>query len=286
MRVIFFGNSVSTFSNSLFEALAKTGVNIVGVVDTPKEKSFTTVKGSAKGPRNFIQSAKDLGTKCFRPDSPNDERFIQECRRLRPHLFLAAGYTQIFKDKILSVPSLAAVNFHASLLPKYRGKHPVFWAIRNREKYSGITAHHLSKTIDEGDIILQRKVKVGPHDTVSSLYCRIIEESFSLIQKLINLCQSGNLPRRPQLARKVSYYSSIERSNYLVSWQEEAEGIEALVRAAEETHSPVILGFSGKQLPDPKKAAPEKLEPYAAMGLALCKLTSMPTGFIYADFCQ
>ena len=138
MRVIFFGNSASTFSNSLFSALSRTEAHIVGAVDVPQGKSFTTVKRPDKQVGDFIRLANNLGAKCFRPDSPNSERFIQECRNLRPHLFIAAGYTQIFKDKILSVSSLATVNFHASLLPKYRGKHPVFWAIRNREKYTGL----------------------------------------------------------------------------------------------------------------------------------------------------
>lgn len=68
---------------------------------------------------------------------------------------------------------------------------------------------------------------------------------------------------------------------YFESWN--LESLQAVWEAAEETHSPVILGFSGKQLPDPKKAAPEKLELYAAMGLALCKLASAPTGFIFNE---
>ncbi len=231
--VVFFGNSASTFSNSLFESLAETEVNIIGAVDVPRRKSFTTTKGSAREGENFIQSSKDLGTKCFRPDSPNSERFILQCRSLQPHLFLAAGYTQIFKDKILSVPSLAAVNVHASLLPKYRGKHPVFWAIRKREEYTGLTVHHIVKGIDEGAIILQKKVKVEPQDTVSSLYSRIIKEGFPSMRDLIELCQSGSLPRQPQPTREASYYSNIKPGDYRIDWQEEAEAIEALVRAAE-----------------------------------------------------
>ncbi len=177
--------------------------------------------------------AKELGTTYFRVDSPNSERFILQCRSLQPHLFIAAGYTQIFKDKILCVPSLAAVNFHASLLPKYRGKHPVFWTIRNREKYSGITAHHLTDAIDEGDIVLQRKVKVAPHDTVSSLYSRIIKESSPLMQDLIKLSQSGNLPRQLQSTQQASYYSNIKPGDYRIDWQDKAQDMEALVRAAE-----------------------------------------------------
>ena len=233
MRVVFFGNSVSAFSNGLFDALSRTKVRTVGIVDVPKVRSFTTVKKSVKEVRDFVQSGREMETTCFRPDSPNSERFILQCKNLRPHLFLAAGYTQIFKDKILSVPSLAAVNVHASLLPKYRGKHPVFWAIRNREQYTGLTVHHITQGIDEGAIILQKKVKVKPQDTVSSLYSRIIKEGFLSIRDLIKLCQSGSLPRQPQPVEKVSYYSSIKLSGYQVNWQEKAQDIEALVRAAE-----------------------------------------------------
>lgn len=68
---------------------------------------------------------------------------------------------------------------------------------------------------------------------------------------------------------------------YFESWN--LESLQAVWEAAEETRSPVILGFSGRQLPDPKRVLPEKLEPYAAMGLALCKVASVPTAFIFNE---
>lgn len=68
---------------------------------------------------------------------------------------------------------------------------------------------------------------------------------------------------------------------YFESWN--LESLQAVWKAAEETRSPVILGFSGVQLPDPRRVLPENLEPYAAMGLALCKLASVPTAFIFNE---
>ncbi len=68
---------------------------------------------------------------------------------------------------------------------------------------------------------------------------------------------------------------------YFESWN--LESLQAVWEAAEETRSPVILGFSGVQLPDPRRVLPENLEPYAAMGLALCKLASVPTSLIFNE---
>lgn len=68
---------------------------------------------------------------------------------------------------------------------------------------------------------------------------------------------------------------------YFESWN--LESLQAVWEAAEETCSPVILGFSGVQLPDPRRVLPENLEPYAAMGLALCKLASVPTSLIFDE---
>lgn len=232
MKVVFFGNSISAFSNGLFDALSRNKVRIVGVVDVPRTKSFTTVKKSVQKVGDFVQSGREMEATCFRPDGPNNEEFILSCRRLRPYLFLAAGYTQILRDRVLSVPSLAALNVHASLLPKYRGKHPVFWAIRNREQYTGLTLHHMAKGIDEGPIVLQRKVKMNPQDTVSSLYGRIIKEGFPLMQDLIKLCQSGILPRHSQAAQEDSYYSDIKPGDYHIDWRKKVLDIEAMVRAA------------------------------------------------------
>lgn len=73
------------------------------------------------------------------------------------------------------------------------------------------------------------------------------------------------------------------RRRYAVGYFESCnlEPLQAVCEAAEETRSPVIVGFSGRQVPDLKRAVPEELEPYAAMGLAFCRLTSVPTAFIF-----
>jgi methionyl-tRNA formyltransferase len=120
---------------------------------------------------------------------------------------------------------LLAVNFHASLLPNYRGKHPVLWALRNNEKWSGLTVHVMDPGIDTGDIIYQMKVRTRQDDTVVSLYERIIDSSEVLVGKLIAGAVQNNLPRKSQPEHGGSYYSSTTREDFQFDWQWPAEKI-------------------------------------------------------------
>ena len=68
---------------------------------------------------------------------------------------------------------------------------------------------------------------------------------------------------------------------YFESWN--LESLQAVIEAAEELRSPVIVGFSGMHLPDARRAVNERLELYAAMGLAACKTSSVATAFIFNE---
>ncbi len=85
--------------------------------------------------------------------------FLQKIKQLKPKLFVCIGYPLKLTTRILEIPQ-PAVNFHASLLPVYRGRHPVFWALRNSERYSGLTIHEMDENLDEGGIYYRKKVKL------------------------------------------------------------------------------------------------------------------------------
>ena len=60
------------------------------------------------------------------------------------------------------LPKLVAANFHASLLPAYRGKHPLFWALRHGELWTGLTVHVMAPGFDTGEILYQIRVRTSP----------------------------------------------------------------------------------------------------------------------------
>lgn len=224
LRVVYWGNSNSTFTNRHFQALLNTSCELVAVVDSPPSKRGST-NPVPSDLQNFREIVKRRNIPVFEPENPNSEDFISAISRLSADIFIAVGYTNILKETILSVPRLKAVNFHASLLPAYRGKHPVFWCLRNGERWSGMTVHEMDAGIDTGDIIYQIRIRTRKNDTVSSLYKRIMDRSVALINQLIEDCEVGLLELHPQTQYGVSYYSSFNEDDFCINWNQDVEEI-------------------------------------------------------------
>ena len=224
-RVVFFGNSHSVFSNRFFFPLIDAPCDLVGVVDVPPVKRQSTNPWIATNIPNFIDVARRQGTPVFEPLSPNTSDFMDKLASLYPDLFLAAGYMYLLKPPLLSIPRLMAVNFHASLLPSYRGKHPVFWALRNGERKVGLTAHVMDPHFDTGDILYQVQVPTRKQDSVSSLYDRIIDKGVLLVPRLIADIREDHLHRIPQRETGASYYSSVSDEDFHLDWTHPAESL-------------------------------------------------------------
>ncbi len=224
LRVVFFGNSQSIFSNRHFQALTETPAQIVGVVDTPPAKRATTSPPSAQYPP-FVEVARRHSIPVFEPPSPNGPDFVAAVGGLSPDLFIAVGYASVLKESILAVPRILSANFHASLLPAYRGMHPVFWALRAGERWAGLTVHVMDPGIDTGDIIYQVRVRTRRDDTVQTLYDRIMGRSLPLLERLVADAGKGAIPRRPQPPGGRSYYSKATDDQFRIDWSWDAERI-------------------------------------------------------------
>jgi methionyl-tRNA formyltransferase len=231
IRVIFWGNSQSVFSSSHFDALRDIRCDLVAVVDVPPSKRDSTNPLPADLP-NFIDASREKKIPIFSPDDPNTPGFVKEVQDLEPDLFIAVGYALILKPSILAVPKLIAANFHSSLLPHYRGKHPVFWTLWNSERLAGLTVHVMDPGIDTGDIVYQVAVPTRRNDTVASLYSRIIDQSVNLVGRLVEDAEKDSIPRQPQQAAVGSYFSSPSEEDYAIDWKWDAEKIRRHIKIA------------------------------------------------------
>jgi len=198
LRVVYFGSSQNVFSRRFYEALSHTSCNIVAIIDVPPAKRSSTNVAKDDGGSDYPQEAAQHGIPVHEPDNPNLPEFVEAMRSLKPDLFLAAGYIFRLKAEILAIPRIVSANVHASLLPAYRGRSPVFWALRHGEPYSGLTIHSMDDRLDAGDLLYQVRVRTRKNDTVSSLYARIIDRSVELVPRLIAAAERGRLPRQSQ----------------------------------------------------------------------------------------
>jgi methionyl-tRNA formyltransferase len=204
--------------------------SVAAVVDVPPARRAST-NSSRQAGGSFVEMARMKGIPCFEPASPNAAEFVQEIRALEPDFFMAVGYMLLLKFEALAVPRVIAANFHASLLPAYRGKHPVFWALRGGEPWCGLTIHEMSPGLDTGDIMFQVRVPTRQADSVSSLYERIMTASVPLVSKLIAAVASGTVPRAPQPAEGATYFGATSEGDFRISWSMKTAQIARWVRA-------------------------------------------------------
>jgi len=274
-RVVFLGNSQSVFSNRHFRALLETPCELVGVVDAPPSRRGSTNPTPEDTPP-FTQTARRQGTPALEPDDPNEPGFVAAMRDLSPDLFVAVGYPNILKVDILSVPHIVAANFHASLLPAYRGKHPVFWALRHGERTAGLTVHVMDPGIDTGDILYQVRVRTRKDDTVGTLYDRIMDKSVKLVEQLVRDAPDESWSRQKQSEPGASYFSSVSEEDFRLDWRMDASTIRRWIAITPGKCFSHLAGqqtfFTGaEEVPSPAGASPGEL---VAIGRTHCTIAA------------
>jgi methionyl-tRNA formyltransferase len=167
-------------------------------------------------------------------DDVNSKDFVDWIKSRKPDLILSAAYPQIFRKPLLQAPNIGCVNSHPSLLPRCRGAHPVFWAILSGEKQSGVTAHYMTTSLDDGDIIAQRRLNIEPAIRYRELYDRIIDQIPKLIEEVDNFFLSGKRKGRSQDDGLATYFKNdrdIHRKIFFAS--QTAQEVDCIVRACD-----------------------------------------------------
>jgi methionyl-tRNA formyltransferase len=162
----------------------------------------------------------------------NHPDFLERVRQLNPDLILSAAYPQIFSKDLIEIPSRGSINFHPSLLPKYRGAHPHFWVIVRGEMESGLTAHFMTEKIDAGDIIVQVAFPISEYN-YNHLYQKMIAETPELVKKVAHALEEGK-PPIPQDTNNATMFRNDREIHRRIFWNiHTAEEIKNLSRTDE-----------------------------------------------------
>ena len=121
-------------------------------------------RGKKVLPSIIKSTALELGIDVLQPIKLKDADFIEELKKIEPDIIVVIAF-RILPIEVYSIAKLGAFNIHGSLLPKYRGAAPINHAIIKGEKVSGLTSFLLNKTVDAGDILLQREMPIPENAT-------------------------------------------------------------------------------------------------------------------------
>ena len=224
IRIVYLGTP--EMSAALLEKLINLGLNIVGVVAQP-DKPVGRKRLVLDVPTKVV--AKKHGIPVFQPHRiRSDFSFLSETK---PDLILCFAYGQIIPSEVINYPRYGCLNYHGSLLPKYRGAAPIQYALMNNDKETGVTLMEMVEKMDAGRMYAKKKFLIEPKDDFSNLANKMVDAAFDLTVESLEKYLNGELVGEEQNEELVTFAPSIKTEEEPVSVLDDIEVIVGKVRA-------------------------------------------------------
>ncbi len=224
LRILFMGTP--EFACPSLGALIKRE-EIVGVVTQPD-------RPAGRGRRIIPSPVKTLAEEnhilVCQPQRVRDPSFLEVVRKIQPDLMVVVAFGQILPPSLLVIPTIYAINLHPSLLPCYRGPAPIPWAIIKGERETGLTVQKIEAGVDEGKIILQKRVLIELSDMAKDLEKKLAVMGAALLEETVRRIKEGCVSFLEQDEKRVSYAPKITKDQAEIDWERPCLDIHNLVR--------------------------------------------------------
>jgi len=192
--------------------------------------------------------AADYGIPTTAPADPNDDVFVATLRSLAPDFLFSFYYRQMLSPAVLAIAARGALNVHGSLLPKYRGRTPVNWAVLHGERETGASLHYMAAKPDAGDLVAQTAVPILPDDTAREVFDKVTVAAEITLDRALPALVGGSAPRIALDLAAGSYYGGRKPEDGRIDWNAPAIEIHNLVRAVAPPYPGAFTTFRGATL--------------------------------------
>ena len=165
------------------------------------------------------------------PLDPNTPTFIDQLASISPDFLFSFYYRMMLKPALLATARRGAFNMHGSLLPKYRGRVPVNWAIINGETETGATLHEMVEKPDAGRIVDQEAVPILPDDNAFDVFNKVAAAAEVALDRAVPTLLDGSAVLRTQNLAAGTYFGGRKPEDGIINWSDTAQNIHNLVRA-------------------------------------------------------
>ncbi|MCC8189621.1 MAG: formyltransferase, partial [Planctomycetes bacterium] len=232
----------STIGCAGLAALLDRGVTVAAVFTHPDDP------GETAWFRSVAAEAAARGLPVYAPEDVNHPLWLERIRALGPDVLFSFYYRKLLGPELLALPPRGAFNLHGSLLPRYRGRCPVNWALINGETETGLTLHHMVARADAGDIVGQSRIAIEPDDTARTLNEKLAAAVPDLLSPLLPAIAAGTAPRQPQDEAEASYYGGRKPEDGRIDWRRPAAAVRNLVRAVTRPYPGAFTSAGGRTL--------------------------------------
>lgn len=238
-KVLFFG-SLNVYSHTALLNILKRGVNVVAVIisgATPYQRpdeisdipiaahpKFTTIETLAVEHHIPIHYVLDI----------SDRQLLDTLTGYQADFILLACFPSKVPEKIRRLPKKECVNIHPSLLPAYRGPHPVFWQLKAGEKRMGVSLHRVTDEWDSGEIILQTEVQISAGMRGRAIEAKLGEYGAIVFTEVLRLYQVNNVTPTIQDDLRASYNPAPKHEDFVLSPKWSARRAFSFMRGTDE----------------------------------------------------
>jgi methionyl-tRNA formyltransferase len=265
VRVVFLGNHTVgvTALESLLDVAEVTGV-VAHAPDPEDGVRYASV----------YDSAVSHGVPVIRA-SGRDARLATFVIAAKPDLLWITDYRYLLPGAILALAPLGAINLHPSLLPAYRGRAPLNWAILHGERELGLSAHVVDEGMDTGDLLAQRRITLDTTEDVGDALARLMPAYAELPRTIVQALEAGTLQRTPQDHTTASAFPARRPADGIIDWARPARAVHNLVRAVAAPY-PGAFTHAGPHRVTVWRARPVTAGSHHAPGTVLDMYDSVP----------
>ncbi|MEA9390514.1 bifunctional UDP-4-amino-4-deoxy-L-arabinose formyltransferase/UDP-glucuronic acid oxidase ArnA [Acerihabitans sp. TG2] len=248
-------------------------VGLQALVDAGFDVQAVFTHTDSPGENTFFSSVARLGAELnlpvLAPEDVNHPLWVDHIRALQPDIIFSFYYRNLLSEEILALAPMGGFNLHGSLLPKYRGRAPVNWALVHGEKHTGVTLHKMVKRADAGDIAGQLAVDISADDTALTLHAKLSDAAGQLLGTVLPKLKAGTLTLTPQQESDSSYFGRRTAADGEIYWHKPAQEIANLVRAVTEPY-PGAFSYLGQRKLVVWRARAVEVEHDKQPGTVLC----------------
>ncbi len=223
MRIAIIGQQ--EFGKAVLEAFLARKDEVAGVFCAPEKE------GARADP--LRAAAQEKGLQVFQFQSLRAPQAHARLRDLNVDLGVMAYVLQFAPQDFVRIPRLGTIQYHPSLLPKYRGPSSINWPIARGDAKTGLTIFRPTDGLDEGPVILQKETPIGPDDTIGSVYFdRLFPMGVQAMLEAADLVFAGRHRELAQDESQATYEGWFRAAEARINWANHADVVYNTIRAA------------------------------------------------------
>ena len=238
MRIAIIGQQ--KFGKAVLDAFSDRGDTVAGVFCAPEKP------GSAPDPLRL--AAEERGIRLFQLPSLKATEATRALRDLNVEIGIMAYVLQFAPEEFTAIPRHGMIQFHPSLLPRYRGPSSINWPIIRGDTRTGLTIFRPTDGLDEGPIMLQKETPISPDDTLGSVYFdRLFPMGIAALLEAADLVQGGRATSTVQDESQASYEGWCREAEARINWHNHVDLVYNLIRGCNPAPAAWTL-LNGKKL--------------------------------------